>query len=420
MFVSLLAALALVNPGSLPGDTTDWPDYRGPEGSGHARSSGLPLKWSETEHVAWKTPIHGRGWSTPVIQGGRIWMTTATDDGREMFVVCVDRETGRILLDRKLFTNAEVDPIADVNSYASPSAVVEPGRVYVHFGTYGTACIDSKSLETVWTRRDLHCKHSVGPGSSPVLFKDLLILTFDGIDQQFMVALDKRTGQTVWRKERSILKELAAADKLPEPERRKSFCTPLLVEGRGGPVLVCPAAAAVCAYDPRTGEEIWRVRIGPGYSIGSRPIVGGDMVYVNTGYDRSEVWAIKLGGRGDVTDSLVAWKYNRNMPFKPSPILVDGFFYAVNDSGVITCLDALTGAEVWKERIGGSFSSSPLYSDGRIYLSDEGGKTTVIKPGRKLEIIAESSLDSGFMASPAVSGKSLFLRTKKALYRIDP
>jgi outer membrane protein assembly factor BamB len=280
--------------------------------------------------------------------------------------------------------------------------------------------LNSKTFETLWTRRDLHCRHSVGPGSSPVLYKNMLILTYDGTDQQFMIALNAKTGETVWKKPRAIMTELASADRLPEPERRKSFATPVIVETKRGPEMICHAAAAVCAYNPATGDELWRVKIGTGYSIGARPIVEGDTVIINTGYDRAEVWAVKMGGKGDVTSSNVVWKCARNMPFKPSSLLVDGLLYSMSDSGIVTCLDAATGEDVWKERLGGSYSASPLYAEGRIYLFDEHGKTTVLKPGRKLEVIAESTLESGFMASPAVSGKSLFLRTKKALYRIDP
>jgi outer membrane protein assembly factor BamB len=397
----------------------DWRDYRGPRANGHSPAVGLPLKWSETEHVKWKTPIHGKGWSSPIIQGSQIWFTTATPDGREMFVLCVDKETGRILLDRKLYTNEEVDPINDVNSYASPSPAIDGERVYLHFGTYGTICLNTKTFEKVWERKDLHCRHSVGPGSSPILFKNLLILTFDGIDQQFMIALDAKTGQTVWKKPRSIMAEFEAAGKMPEPERRKAFSTPVIVETPRGPEMICNAAAAVCAYNPATGDELWRVKIGQGYSNGSRPIVDGDLAFINTGYDRSEVWAVEMGGKGDVTTSNVRWKCARNMPYKTSPLVVEGLFYSMNDSGILTCLDAKTGEEVWKERIGGSFSASPLYADGRIYLFDEAGKCTVIKPGRKLDILAENTLPTGCMASPAVDGKSLIVRTKTHLYRLE-
>jgi outer membrane protein assembly factor BamB len=417
-----IAGLAFSLVAAMPArQDLNWTDFRGPNGQGHSSSTGLPLTWSETGHIAWKTPIHGKGWSSPIIHGKQIWMTTATDDGREMFAVCVDRDTGRVLLDRKIFTNTAVDPINDVNSYASPSPAVESGRVYLHFGTYGTACVDTKSFETVWQRRDIRCSHSVGPGSSPILFGDLLILTMDGIDVQYLIALDKKTGETRWKTVRSVVaEESGPTGSMSAPERRKAFATPLLVQGDRGALLISNGAGAVYGYDPASGKELWRIRYPGGYSNSSRPVVSGETAFINTGFDKSELWAVRLGGKGDVTSSNVLWKCARNMAYKPSPLLVDGLVYVASDSGILTCLDASNGAEVWKERIGGAYSASPLYAEGRIYLFDEAGKTIVLKPGRKLEILAESRLDAGFMASPAVSGKSLILRTKTALYRIDP
>ncbi len=413
MVVAAVAAGPAVSFGPATQTSAEvWPDYRGPLGDGHAIATGLPLKWSETENVRWKTPIPGRGWSSPVILGGQIWLTTATPDGTKMSVICVDRETGKILLNRVLFETVEPDPINDVNSYASPSAIVESGRVYVHFGMYGTACLDTKSFETVWQRRDIRCKHSVGPGASPVVFEDKLILTMDGVDTQYVIALDKTTGSTAWKTERSA--ELGVVG----PEGRKSFCTPLLVSSNSGTILVTPGARAFYGYDPRTGKEIWRVK-HPGYSIGSRPVVADGVAYMNTGYDRSEVWAVRLGGQGDATSSNVIWKCQRGMPYKPSPLVIDRLLYLIGDDGMATCLDAKSGETVWKERLGGHFSASPLYAEGRIYCFSEDGKISVLKPGRKLEVIAESQLADGFMASAAVAGKAFYLRSKTHLYRIE-
>ena len=397
----------------------NWPEYRGPNSNGISAASGLPLTFSETANVKWKTPIHGRGWSTPVIWGNQIWMTTATADGLKMYVVCVDKPSGKVLLDNLLFSNSEVDPINDVNSYASPSPVIEDGRVYVHFGSYGTACLDTKTFTVKWTRSDLVVRHSVGPGSSPVLFENLLILTMDGTDSQFTTALEKQTGADVWTTKRRFDRQPSSSDfENGHNERRKSFNTPIFVNVNGHVEMISPGAQAVFGYDPRTGKELWRAGHN-GYSNSFRTLVADGVAYVDSGYDKADLFAVKLGGTGDVSSTHVLWKTNRNIPFKPSGILLDGLIYIVNDGGILSCLDAKTGEPVWQERIGGHYSASPIAAEGRLYFFSEEGQITVIKPGRKLEILAQNQLNDGFMASPAISGKALFLRTKTHLYRVE-
>jgi outer membrane protein assembly factor BamB len=394
-----------------------WPEYRGPSANGHSSAIGLPTQWSETKNVRWKTPIHGKGWSSPVIWGRQVWMTTATPDGKALWVVCVDRETGKILHDRKLFDVGNPAVIHDVNSYASPSPVIEAGRVYVHFGTYGTAAIDTKSFETVWERRDLNCEHSVGPGSSPVLYGGLLILTYDGIDKQFAVALDKKTGKNIWKVDRATAWNDGGVG-----ERRKAFDTPVIIKVGGKDQLVSLGAQAAFGYDPLTGAEIWRVR-HIGYSNSSRALYGEGLLIFSTGFDKSELVAVRLEGdlaaKEDITTSNQAWRYTRNVPYKPCSLLIDGLVYLTNDSGMVTCLEAKTGSEVWKERVEGHFSASPVYAGGLVYCFTEEGKTLVFKPGRTWQVVAENTLDGGFMASPAIAGKALFLRTKTHLYRVE-
>ncbi len=391
---------------------TNWTDYRGNTTDGFTKAAGLPTIWSETQNVRWKTPIDGRAWSSPIIWDNTIWLTNADKDGHQMSVLAINKETGKIRINRPLITNATPEPINDFNSYASPTPAVDKDRVYLHFGTYGTVCLDQKTGNTLWERRDIHCKHSVGPGSSPVLYGNALILTFDGIDVQYLIALNKTTGKTLWKSDRGIeWKGLHA-------EMRKAYHTPTFTTVDGQTQMISTAAMAACAYDPRTGSEIWRIRHG-GYSGSARTLVGDGMAYLFTGYNRSDLIAVKLGGRGDVTDTHIAWKFSRNMPFKPSPLLIDGLLYIISDGGFLTCLDAKTGAEIWKERVGGNFSASPIYAEGRIYLFNEEGKTTLVKPGRTYQKIGECELGDGFMASPAVSGKALFVRTKSALYRIE-
>jgi outer membrane protein assembly factor BamB len=405
----------------LPNTADVWPSFRGPSSNGHSPANGLPLTWSETENVKWKTPIHGKGWSTPAVWGDQIWMTTATEDGKEMYAICLDRETGKVLLDKKLFTNTVIEPLGnDVNSYASPSPTIEEGRVYLHFGSYGTACLDTKTFNALWERRDLPCRHYRGPSSSPVLFENLVILTFDGADLQYTAALNKKTGVTVWKTDRSA--DWNDLDEKGKPyadgDMRKAHSTPVITTVNGQPLMVSVGAKAAYGYDPRNGKEVWKVNY-KGFSSSLVPVIAGEHAVITTGYGGAQLYAVRLDSKGTVPDSGIAWRHGRMVPSKPSPILVDGLLHMVNDSGVVTCVDARTGELVWQERIGGNFSASPVYADGRLYLCSEQGKTTVLKPGRKLEVLAESQLKDGFMASPAVAGKALYLRSKTAVYRIE-
>lgn len=408
----LCALLLIVCPTpALAGDS--WPQFRGPTGDGHADATGLPLTWSETQNVVWKTPIHGRGWSSPVVLDGQVWMTTATEDGLEMSAVCVDLESGEVLHDLLVFTNREItQEMHSLNSFASPTPVVEKGRVWVHFGVYGTACLDTASGEVLWQRRDIHCDHFRGPGSSPILFGDLLILSMDGIDVQYVIALDKTTGRTVWKTDRSIDLERF------NPDFRKAYSTPTVIEAAGRTQLISTGAQGSYAYDPATGKELWRVTV-PGFSNVARPLFGGGLVLVNSGFGRAQLWAVRPDGQGDVTDTHVVWKATKGIPVKPTPVLVDGLIYMADDRGVASCLELATGESVWQERLGGQFSASPIYADGRIYFFSHDDAATVIRAGRTFQPLAANRLDAGCMASPAVVGRALIVRTKTHLYRIE-
>jgi outer membrane protein assembly factor BamB len=336
--------------------------------------------------------------------------------------MCIDTETGEILFTEKVFHNADPEPLGNnINGYASPSPVLESGRVYVHYGSYGTACLDTATAKVLWERRDLPCRHYRGPGSSPLLYDNLLFLSFDGVDQQYVTALDKNTGETLWRTERST--EWKDLDENGQPIRegdfRKAFCTPIIVEWEGKPQLISLGACAGFAYDPYTGAEIWKTHHAA-HSASPRPLFGHGFVYVTTGHGQTELWAVRPGGQGDVTDTHIAWRVaGKEIPKQPSPVLVEGLIFMVSNEGIASCVDALTGEMVWSERIGGNFMASPIYADGRLYVSSMQGETTVMRAGRTFELLAENRLESGCLASPAVSGKALFLRTKTHLYRIE-
>jgi outer membrane protein assembly factor BamB len=401
---------------------SDWPQFRGPTGDGHAPTNQVPLTWGDTKNVKWKVPIHGRGWSSPVIQGKQIWLTTATEDAKQLFVVCIDADSGKILRDTKLFDVERPQFHHAFNSAASPTPAIEAGRIYVTFGSPGTACLDTESGKVLWERRDIECNHYRGAGSSPILHGDLLIMNFDGSDQQFVIALDKKTGKTVWKTKRSIDHKDLDANGKPQAEGdfRKGFSTPHIAEFDGKPLLISQGAKAVYGYNPLTGEELWRVEERQNHSASARPVAGHGLIFCITGWSQGQVLAIKPGGQGDVTSSHVAWRVTKSVPKKPSPLLVGDLLYLMNDGGVAMCVEAKTGQTIWTERIGGNFSAAPLFANGRIYLCGEDGKTTVIAAGREFKKLAENTLDkSGFMASPAVTDDALVLRTKTHLYRVE-
>ena len=409
--IVILWAVALSASIASAGD--NWPQFRGPSGDGHSDAVGLPLQWSETQNVRWKTPIHGRGWSSPVVWGDQVWMTTATEDGREMFVVCVDLATGKILHDIRLFADVVVtQEMNPLNTFASPTPSIEQGRVYAHFGTYGTACLDTASGRVLWVRRDIHCDHYRGPGSSPILFRDLLIFPMDGIDVEYVIALDKHSGATRWKVDRS----LDFTDMIPD--LRKAYSTPLIAQVGGSLQMLSTGAKCTYAYDPATGKELWRVRY-EGFSNASCPLFGQGLAYINTGFGKAELWAVRPDGRGDVTDTHVVWRLVKAVPAKPSPLLIGDLIFMVDDAGVASCVEAKTGEIVWQKRIGGQYSASPIFADGRIYCFSHENQTTVFAPRREFQQLAVNELDDGFMASPAVIGNALILRSKTHLYRIE-
>jgi outer membrane protein assembly factor BamB len=418
--VALIAAFLFSTVASA--EPANWPQFRGPSGQGVSELHGLPLTWSEKENVKWKTPIHGRAWSCPVVWENQIWLPSATDDGRELFAICVDRDSGRIIYDRKLFDVPNPQYRHPFNSYASPTPAIEAGRVYVTFGSPGTACLDTQTGKVLWERRDFVCNHYRGAGSSPVIFNNLLIMNFDGSDFQFIVALDKNTGKTVWRTDRSMDYQDLDADGKPKEhgDWRKGYSTPRIVSFDGAPpICLSLASKAMYAYDPTNGHELWRVENRNSHSGSATPVVGMGMIFINTGFGRGELWAVRPGGSGVVTDTHVAWKVKRNSPNKPSVLFVDDLIYMVDDAGIASCVEAMTGKDVWRNRIEGNYSASPLYADGRIYFFSEEGKTTVIEPGRTFKVLAENELEDGFMASPAVIEKGLILRTRTSLYRVE-
>jgi len=409
----MLVVMVSLSGASLAGE--NWPQFRGPHGDNRIDDAKLPTTWSEKKNIAWKTAIHDKGWSSPVVWGDQVWLTTAKEDGSRLFAVCVDRASGKVTHDVKVF---DVDKPSELwrkfNSFASPSPAIEEGRVYVHFGTYGTACLDTRNGKTIWERRNLHCDHFRGAGASPILYGNLLVLTFDGFDKQYVAALDKKTGETVWKKDRSIDYKTTNGD------YKKAWGTPAVRIVDGKPQLVSSAAMATIAYDPKAGAELWKVYHG-GMNVTAPPLYGHNKIFLCTGDGGLRLLAVHAGGHGDITDTGIDWKVKNkgSVPSHSSPILIDDLLYMVSNNGIISCVEAKTGATVWQERVGGNYWASPLYADGRIYFFDEAGLGHIVAVGRTWKKLATNKLDDGCRASPAAAGNALFVRTLTHLYRIE-
>jgi len=423
--------------GVMAQQSSGWPDYRGPFGNGHAGEGleGVPLHWSDEQHVAWKLDLPELGLSSPVVLDGKVWLTTATEDGHDFFVLGVEAESGALVVNQRLFHSDDPESLGNGrqdNSYATPSAVLETGRAYVHFGSFGTACLNAQTHEVIWQREDLPCRHYRGASSSPVLFQELLILTFDGADQQYLIALDKHTGKTVWQTKRSAIWNDEHIDNamVREGDWRKAHSTPLLAKLGEGMRLYSVGAKAAYAYDPASGKELWRLDHGA-YSAAPRPVAFEDQVIFVSGFSRgAQMVSVQSGGQGVVNETHVRWALDNPLPKYASPIVVDGLLYFALDESFLVCMEAGSGEVVWKERVGGKFRACPIYVDGRIYFFSLEGTTTVIKPGRDFHLLATNHLEQGvvnddprrgpgFMASPAIDGQAFILRTRHHLYRIQ-
>ena len=401
-FLSLLFVLA-----ASAARAEDWPQFRGPSGQGHSTESGLPLEWSESRNVKWKTPVPGLGWSSPVVAEGRVWLTAAVRErnaAASLRAIAFDVETGREVVNTEVFRMSNAILLNPKNSHASPTPILEGDRVYVHFGAGGTAALTTKG-DIIWkTRLPYESQH--GNGGSPTLYGDLLIINCDGADEAYVVALDKRTGKIRWK----------------TPRRQpwdQAYSTPLVIRAGDQDQVVSIGAYRTAAYDPQSGKEIWRVSYRDGFSNVPRPVYGHGLVYIATGFQEPSLLAVRADGKGDVTKTHIAWTLRRGAPYTPSPILVGDELYIVSDIGIATCLDAKTGQIHWQQRLGGNYSASPVFADGRIYFQSEEGVTTALAPGKEYRRLAANSLDGATLASIAVSNGSIFIRTDNHLYRIE-
>lgn len=404
-----------------------WPQFRGPTMQGVSDAKNLPEVMGEKQNVAWKTAIHGKAWSSPVVADGKVWLTTATEDGKELSVVRVDAATGKIELDEILFKIVNPQFCHKFNSYASPTPVVEGDRVYVTFGSPGTACLDAKTGKKIWERTDFVCNHFRGAGSSPTLWKDRLFLHYDGSDLQYVAALNKETGETIWKTDRTVdYKDLDPKTNKPKADGdyRKAFSTARVATIDGKEQLLSVGGKAAYGYDPMTGKELWRMDFhavgNEAHTPSATPVIGPDLIYLCTGHGGGELLAMKPGGTGLLSEDRIAWRLKKNVPNRSSPLLHDGLLYITDDNAMATCLDAKTGEELWKERLNGkAFSASPVYADGRIYFFSEGGVVTTIAPGRQFKKLGEGEFADGIMNTPAIADDAFFVRTRTNLYRVE-
>ena len=396
-----------------------WTHFRGSRLNGISDETGVPVKWNDSLHIDWKKEIPGRGWSSPVVLGGQVWITTATGGGYEMRAVCLDAATGNTVFDPVVFRPDSLFRIHAVNSYATPTSALEEGRIYVHFGRYGTACLDTRSGSTLWKRTDLQCEHIQGPGSSLLIYRDLLIVHMEGADVQYILGLDKHTGKTIWRTDRP--KEIM--DRL-EPIGKKAYTTPIIVRVDGRDLMISNGSAVCIAYDPQTGKEIWRIVHGEDSTI-AMPTENDGILYFytsfETGADGSQVadlLAVDPSGTGDVGTTRVIWHRPSPRLQLLTPIVVNGLLFTIDSRSTMLCLDARTGEEYWARKMKGKYNASPVYADGNLYFCSTGGITCVMKAAKYEEQIAENRLSGAIWATPAVAGGAIYIRTEDAVYRV--
>lgn len=404
-----LLCFALVCTGALvAANAEDWPEFRGPTAQGHVTSGRVPLHWDATKNVAWKIPVPGTGWSSPVVVRGKIFLTTAVNEGAGLSLrtLAFEAKSGKALWSTEVFRVEAAGPKHNKNSHASPTPIVDGDRVWVHFGPYGTACLTTAG-KILWRNNEFNYPPVHGNGGSPAIAGKALVFSCDGASDPFIVALDKQTGKTLWK-----------VPRVTDAKRTFSFSTPLVITVKGQTQIISPGSSVVCALDPKDGRELWRVRYTEGYSVIPRPVFAHGLIYIATGYGRPVLMAIRPDGQGDVTATHVAWTEAKGAPHTPSLLVVGDELYMVSDAGIASCLDAKTGKVHWSERLGGGFSASPLHAEGRVYFQNETGTGFVVAASKTFQKLAENVIGERTLASYAVADSALFLRGDQHLFKI--
>jgi outer membrane protein assembly factor BamB len=404
----------------------NWPRFRGPNGQGHSAETGLPLNWSTNSNIAWKTAIPGDGWSSPIVWDGKIFLTSATDNGTKCHVHCVDAVSGKMLWSKHVL-DQQPRRKENKNSYATPTATTDGRNVFAVFGD-GSVVALTMTGQLVWTNREVAFYSRHGLGASPILYGDLLIMSYDGStqvtaagnypqvsdtertgwqipwDKALVVGLDTKTGKRVWAGQRGM--------------SRIAHVTSFIARVDGNDQIISGAGDRLQGFDPRTGEMLWFI-YAQGEGVTPSPVLGDGVVFASSGFEKPTLRAVKLGGaKGDVTTSHIAWEQKKGVPTQPSPLYVKPHLYAITDGGIISCYNPADGEIIWQDRANGNFSASPVYAGGRIYFLSETGDTTVIEPGPQFKLSAKNPLGEKCQASMAVSAKRLYIRSDKNLFCI--
>lgn len=415
----LLALTLSLGLQPLKSQQINWTHFRGSNLNGISDEQNVPINWNDSTNIIWKTDIPGKGWSSPVVFGNQVWVTSAGEDGKQMAGICLDFNTGKLNYNINLFDPDSTYPKHSINTYATPTPCIEEGFVYLNFGTYGTTCVDTRNGKVVWKNTDLNCDHVQGPGSSPILYKDMIILHFEGVDVQYIVALDKKTGETIWRTDRPVALYEGLA-----PIGKKAYITPIIMNVNGRDLLISNGSAVCIAYDPLTGEEVWRIVEGEDSTI-AMPLAENGTLYFFPGFvtnadgeKYSELLAVNPEGKGDVTRSNVIWRLKFPILQLLTPVIKDGLIYLIDTRNTLYCLDAKTGRTVYSKKLNQKYNSSPIFAGGNIYFTSVKGATMVLKAGDQLQILAENDLPGEVYATPAILRGSVVIRTDTRLYRI--
>jgi outer membrane protein assembly factor BamB len=422
-FVALTAGLFFGSPGARG---EDWPGWRGPRGDGTGLDANAPLRWNGTtgENIAWKVAVPGEGAGSPIVSRGRVFLVSCLTETEERVLICLDRQTGRTLW-KTTVIKAPLEIKHRLNSFASSTPATDGELVYV---TFFEADGSEAPAPNVGTPRPLNPgqiivaaydfsgrqKWLVRPGgfasvhgfcSNPVLFDDLVIVNGDHDGNSYIVALNRFTGETVWKQ--------------PRAHKTRSYVTPLIREIDGRPQMVLSGSYHIASYDPRDGTPLWTVE-GPAEQFVASMVYDGRQFYMAAGFPTHHVMAIRPDGHGDVTKSHVSWHVTNVSCYVPSPVVVGDFLVVADDRGTANCFDAADGKRLWQTRLGSHYSASLVTAGGRVYFTADDGTTRIVRPGLELEIVAENPLGEPCVASMAISGGQLFVRGEKNLYCIGP
>ncbi len=394
---------------ALTGLAADWPAWRGPRGDGTSTDTSAPIRWNQTENVAWRVPIPGKGHSSPIVSGNRIFVTTCVENDGKRMLLCLDRRTGKTLWERVVLT-AKLEPKHELNSYASSTPATDGRYVWVSFLSYPHMQIHCYDMDgkLIWHKSpgEFHSRH--GFCSPPILYKDLVILNGDQDAEAYIVAFDKATGTERWRIDR--------------PNRTRSYVPPLIIDVAGKMQLVLSGSKCVAGYDPDTGKQIWIID-GPTEQYVASLVYTEGILCMSAGYPEYHLMGIRPTGVGNVTKTAIVWHKRRGAAYVPSPIAHGPYFFVVSDrntseNGMVSCIEAKTGKRIWMERLGRHFSASPVWAGDYLYFLDDDGTTHVLKAGPKFEVVSRNPLGEQSRASPAISQGQIFIRAEKQLYCI--